>query len=603
MKGEIKNKRSKRITRLAWGTGAAGICAIALSVLPYDILKTFLDRLAGDGNAEIFTPLLHNGLRWVPGVGGVFLLTFGMVLWLHPQALDWLKREWRQVGPDLRRLARDFNSKNFPKYERLMLAAMMLLYVVVAVVLSVRAPLRYDEAYTYMEFARHSFWQVISDYHVVNNHLFHTVLAHISTRLFGSGWLALRLPALSAGLLLIPSLYALGRGMYHEKIGMVTAGMFTLSPVFMLYATSARGYSWVMLFTVWALLLALRLQARTDRAAWLLLVVCGAFGVWTIPVMVYPLAVVYLWLLVQAVLQPIAGVPFLRRITGLAVSGMAMVALALVLYTPAFGKDWVVGFLMRNSKQELAPAEFYDRLWGWVQAPFIEWTSGFPTLVVWMLLIGAAFCLILHWRLSRWRVPLQMVVFVTLGIILAVQRPEPLPRMLSWMGPLFFLTSIVGLLGGLMLLIGKRKRLLRAVPLVILTAAMLISGWALADQFKVLSNPPGYDVPLVTSYIQTILTPDDVVVVTPHIDAIYWYTFDQAGMSESAIRGIKQRPFCRALVVVYPGGRETLENVLDWVGPDAVFLDMDTVVLLQRFPEAELYAVEARHELVEEAFP
>jgi hypothetical protein len=371
----------------------------------------------------------------------------------------------------------------------------------------------------------------------------------------------------------------------------------------MLYAPSARGYTWVMLFTVWTLLLALRLQLRTDRAAWLLLVVCGALGVWTIPIMIYPLVVVYLWLLAQAVVQLPAGVLFLRRLSGLAASGVVMIALSLILYTPAFGKDWVAGFLMRNAKQELAPAEFYARLWGWVKDPFIEWLNGFPPLVLWTLLIGAALGLLLHSRLSRWRVPLQVVVFLALGGLLAVQRPEPLTRMWSWLAPLFFMTSIAGLMGGMLLLFEKRERALRTIPTALLAAGMMSSGWALVDQFDSLLNPPGYDVPLVTAYIQPILTPDDVVVVTPHIDALYWYTFDQAGMPETAIRGIKQRPFRRALVVVYPGGRETLENVLEWVGPDAGFLDMDTVVLLQRFPEAELYVVKASHGPVEEAFP
>ncbi len=145
--------------------------------------------------------------------------------------------------------------------------------------------------------------------------------------------------------------------------------------------------------------------------------------------------------------------------------------------------------------------------------------------------------------------------------------------------------------------------MLRVIPAVILAAGMLVSGWALMDQYVPLTQPPGYDAPQVTAYIESVLTPDDVVVVTPHIDALYWYAFDQAEMPESAIRGIKLRPFRRALVVVYPDGRETLENVLDWVGPDAAFLNMDTAVLLQHFPQAELYAVEARHELVEEAFP
>lgn len=602
MKGEIENKKSKQNRMLAWGSGAAGLCALALAVLPYTLLKTFLDGLAGDGNAEVFTPLLHSGLRWVPGAAGVFLLAFGAVLWLRPQTLNWLKREGQQVGPDLRRLARDCNSAQVPRQERWVLAGIMLVYILLAVMLSLRIPLRYDEAYTYMEFARHSFGQVISDYHVVNNHLFHTVLVYVSTRLFGSGWLAIRLPALTAGLLLLPSLYALGRGMYNAKTGLAAAGWFAISPVFMLYVTSARGYTWVMLFTVWTLLLALRLQAGTDRAAWLLLVGCGALGVWTIPVMAYPLGGVYLWLLAQAVFQRPAGVTFLRRLIGLAVSGMAMVALALVLYTPAFGKDWVAGFLMRSTLQKLAPAEFYARLWGWVKAPFIEWLAGFPPVVIGIMLAGAALCVLLHWRFSRWRVPLQAAVFVTLGVILVVQRPEPLTRMWSWMAPLFFLTSTAGLLGGLMLLFEKREGALRVIPAAVLGVGMMLSGWALLDQTVPLSQPPGYDAPQVTAYLETVLTPDDVVVVTPHIDALYWYTFDQGGLPETAIRGIKQRPFRRALVVVYPGGRETLENVLEWVGPDAAFLNMDTVTLLQRFPQAELYAVEARHELVEDAF-
>ena len=98
MKGEIKDIRSKQITRLAWGAGAAGFCAIALSMIPYTILKTFLDGLAQDGNAEIFTPLLHSGLRWVPGAAGLLLLIFGTVLYLNPQTLDWLKARMAAGG-------------------------------------------------------------------------------------------------------------------------------------------------------------------------------------------------------------------------------------------------------------------------------------------------------------------------------------------------------------------------------------------------------------------------------------------------------------------------------------------------------------------------
>lgn len=598
-----ESKQSGLVGGLAWAAIGSGLTVIFFALLPYTTLKTLVDRMAADGQAEVFTTLLHSGLRWLFGFAGMLLAAGGLVMVLHPQTLAWMKAETRQVWPDLRRLARDCNPARLLAGERWVLAGVMILYAALAITFSLRIPLRYDEAYTYMEFARHSFWQAISDYHVVNNHLFHTLMAHFSTRLFGGGRLALRLPALVAGLLLVPGLYALGRRVYNKGIGLAAAGMFSLSPVLMLYATSARGYTWVMLFTVWVLLLALRLQEGCDRVAWLLLIACGALGVWTIPVMVYPLAVVYLWLFIQAIVQPPAGIRFLRRLAGLVSSGMVMVALAFVLYTPAFGEGWLAGFLMRNSKLALPPEVFYANLGGWIRAPFEEWLAGYFVPVVWLLLAGLALSLVLHTRLSRWRVPLHMVAAAALFVILAVQRPESLTRMWSWLAPLFFLMCMAGLSGGLTLLLQKREQLLKVLPVVMLVLGISTSGLALVDQYDNLIQPPGYDAPQVTAYLQSVLTPDDVVVVAPNTDAIYWHTFDQAGIPETAIRGVKQRPFRRALVIVYPGGRETLEGVLEQVGPDAVFLDLDTVVVMQRFPEAEVYAVEAVHDRVEEAFP
>jgi hypothetical protein len=520
-------------------------------------------------------------------------------VFLRPQILVWLREEWRQIGPDLRRLLREVDLARLPFRERWALAGVMAFYLAAAVLISRRMPLRYDEAYTHMEFARHSFWQAISDYHVVNNHILNTLLVHLSTRLLGDGLVAIRLPAMTAGLLVLPGLYGLGRRLYNGGTGLFAAGLLSLSPVFLLYATGARGYVWVMLFTVWLLLLALRLQEGHDRAAWILLPVCGALGMWAIPIMIYPLAAVYVWLVAQAALQPLAGVPILRRLAGLASAGLVTVALTLLLYTPAFGQDWLGGFLVRNQPAALPLEVFYARLGGWVKAALQEWLAGFPAPVVWLLLAGLVLSLVLHGR----RVPLWLAVLAALSGILAVQRPEPITRMWSWLVPLFFLGCAAGLAGGLGLFLQERKRLVQSLPAILLVFGLVSGGAALADEIQPLTHAPGYDAPQVTAYLQSILTEEDVVVVAPHTDALYWYAFARAGIPDDAIRGIKLRPFRRALVIVYPDGRETLESVLSQVGPDAGFLDLDTTTVLQRFPEAVLYAVEARHDIVKQAFP
>src|SRR4051812_31711660 len=60
--------------------------------------------------------------------------------------------------------------------------------------------MRYDESYTYNEYATRSLYDAVSLYTFPNNHLFHTLLVHIAVRLFGDSPPVVRLPALLAGL-------------------------------------------------------------------------------------------------------------------------------------------------------------------------------------------------------------------------------------------------------------------------------------------------------------------------------------------------------------------------------------------------------------------
>ena len=46
-------------------------------------------------------------------------------------------------------------------------------------------PMRYDEAYTFNEYATRSTYDAVSLYTFPNNHLFHTLLVHVAVRLFG----------------------------------------------------------------------------------------------------------------------------------------------------------------------------------------------------------------------------------------------------------------------------------------------------------------------------------------------------------------------------------------------------------------------------------
>ena len=59
--------------------------------------------------------------------------------------------------------------------------------------------MRFDEAFTFLRFASQPLLEGLTTYAEPNNHLFHTLLVHISTSLFGDQPWAIRLPALLAG--------------------------------------------------------------------------------------------------------------------------------------------------------------------------------------------------------------------------------------------------------------------------------------------------------------------------------------------------------------------------------------------------------------------
>lgn len=120
---------------------------------------------------------------------------------------------WRQA----QRLAADaaalwawVHGARLARFETLALGALVCAALLARVV-RLNAPMQHDEAYTVIAFASRPLIAVISDYHLPNNHIFHSLLVHPAIRLMGMQPWAVRLAALSAGLLLLPVAYALAR--------------------------------------------------------------------------------------------------------------------------------------------------------------------------------------------------------------------------------------------------------------------------------------------------------------------------------------------------------------------------------------------------------
>src|SRR5215210_1486178 len=87
----------------------------------------------------------------------------------------------------------------------------------------------YDEAYTFIHFASRSFKHILADYSAPNNHIFHSILMGIAYRLFGGQPWALRLPALTAGILMIPAMYITARRFFSSSQSLAASALIAVT--------------------------------------------------------------------------------------------------------------------------------------------------------------------------------------------------------------------------------------------------------------------------------------------------------------------------------------------------------------------------------------
>jgi O-antigen/teichoic acid export membrane protein len=109
--------------------------------------------------------------------------------------------------------------------------------------------------------------------------LHHTVL-WLTVRVFGDGELAVRLPSLVAGTLLIPVLYRAGSELYDRRAGLAAAALAAVAPFPVWYSQEARMYSFFMLFAALAVWMQVRAVRRGRPGDWIGYALASAALLW-----------------------------------------------------------------------------------------------------------------------------------------------------------------------------------------------------------------------------------------------------------------------------------------------------------------------------------
>lgn len=152
-------------------------------------------------------------------------------------------------------------------------------------------PMRYDESLNYYQFTARSPEYILTHYNP-GNHVLHTLMVRVASKLFGPTPAVLRLPVFVGGTLLIPLTALLAWSLTRDRwTALLAALAAAVSSQLVEYSTNARGYVWLGVWSTAALvaaLAALRQPLRMRR--WCAWGVLAGLGAYTMPLMVYPAA-------------------------------------------------------------------------------------------------------------------------------------------------------------------------------------------------------------------------------------------------------------------------------------------------------------------------
>lgn len=570
----------------------SAVAAVSLSLVPFPVIRARVDRLAPDGSADPFTPAAFQRMVIKLRLAGLFFGIGGVLcgVWskrLAQVAESLLARArasarwfWVDLGREMKSLWREDRP-----YLRA-LAGVTLLGLAFRLPW-LNEPLRYDEAVTFIYYALPPWYVAISNYTAANNHVLHTLFVHVVAQIGGDHPWVLRLPALGAGLAMVPMTYLAVRQLYHAHAALLAAGLVAASSLCIEYSTSARGYTlWCVMFLI-ALALGSWLRTRRIAFGWGVFALICALGFYTIPLMVYPFGFLMTWLLLCAAARDIRARPGRSFLIDLAWATGLTGLLTVVLYAPILVTSGAEAIRQHGLMTRLSWPQFVVEFRGALEAIWSAWHAGMPAWGSLLLAIGVAAATVGHARLARHRVPLIVIVGLWCLPVLLLQRLVPYVRFSLFLLPVYFGVASAGLVALIQPLLSRRPRLGRSV--VVGTALAVTCGLGLsvmqASPFRQSEQTGLRDASSITTWLKSYLREGDRVVAVTPSDAPLLYYFRRQATPVRYLYGPLQEGH-RMIVVVNTSRGQTPESVIRMAGLPA---QIAAPSVLQAFPSAVVY--------------
>ena len=269
--------------------------------------------------------------------------------------------------------------------------SILLTLVLLAGILQSAVPMRTDEAATVMSHGLANPLVIMGSYNTPNNHMLHSLLVWTSIQCFGVEPWAVRLPAMLFCLACVPLIAIAASRLRSELAGLVAAFIFVSLPSTLELATNARGYP-IVIAAMLAMIALLPALQRDRPGSGFLFVVAGALGLMAVPVMVYPLGLLYSGLFIGRSRR--SGFRKALRCVPLAI---LTVLVAATWYLPAWiaaPDDGPVGTVVRylplSDENGLRLGEELAKLGYWLGLAWAQWVWPLPGVAAMFMLVPIA---------------------------------------------------------------------------------------------------------------------------------------------------------------------------------------------------------------------
>ncbi|MBQ6480108.1 MAG: glycosyltransferase family 39 protein, partial [Anaerolineaceae bacterium] len=465
--------------------------------------------------------------------------------------------------------------------------------------LRLNSPLMHDEAYSMAIWGRSDLFFAISDYHLPNNHVFHSVLVNLIYHHIGKTVPLLRLPVFISGCLLIPAVWLLGRLFYREVTGLIAAGFTAFAPFLVFYSHNARGYEIQAFLTVLTVGLVVYAKRKRNLFSWVLLILFSALNFFTLPIALYPFGGICVWLFLNVIFYKKNNIWRNRwqMLKYLVFMGISVSILSMLLYVPLLSVSGWDSFFGNIYIGGTEAATFGETMISRVKDNLQAFTESWPLFVNLFIGVGLILSLFSFRKNSKESLSFGLALFIWMGLLIPIQRPNLWPRTLLFLHPFFLLFAS----SGLSVLLKNKQMKYFAVCIyacLILTAGI--------SQMTVISET-GPDERAVKMIVEREgNNASNIHFVTAAQDnAPIWIYADAYNLPRKIFD--KRESFNTIYAFVNPAndayqGPLTLDDLMNRFGPGKNFIDWSSSEILMDEPNAILYRFEGKESAIRKAY-